>query len=200
MKLFRADLRGFSDEALMDRLIKKNDHQALAELYKRYSKKLLGYFINMFKGNVALAEDFLQDTFVKILDKKHLFNTERKFYSWLFTIASNSCKTYFRDQKKHSLVVSNQFKTSDVHYRLNNEFDKRVFRLLLKERIDLLSYDHKVVFILRYHQGFTLKEIAAITETNVGTVKSRLYYATKKVACGLKEFDPRTDEHLFNIK
>lgn len=200
MKLFKTDLKELTDEALMVRLIKKNDHQALTELYGRYSKRLMGYFINMFKGNVALAEDFLQDLFIKILDKKQLFDTNKRFYSWMFTIASNMCKTHFRKQKT-SLFDEEQveYEQPTLSMNLSNEFDKRVFRLLLRENIDLLNFEHKVVFILRYHQGFSLKEIGEITETNLGTVKSRLFYATKKMAKALKEFAPEGNEELFNI-
>ncbi|MFD1552055.1 hypothetical protein DNU06_00855 [Putridiphycobacter roseus] len=202
MKLFKTDITKLSDEALMSRLIKSNDSIALAELYQRYGKKLLGYFINMFKGDVALAEDFLQDLFVKLMDKKHLFDTEKKFYTWVFTIASNMCKTHFTKMKLHygeEEIIEGSKAFNECATNLHNEFDKQVFRLLLKEKIAGLNYEHKVVFVLRYHQTFSLKEIATITETNIGTVKSRLFYATKQMAAELKEFDPKLESKLFKI-
>ncbi len=202
MKLFKTDISKLTDEALMGRLIDSNDSNALTELYNRYSKKLLGYFINMFKGDVALGEDFLQDLFVKVMDKKSQFNTDKKFYAWLFTIASNMCKTHFTKMKKSYLeedLSEGSSAFNECATNLQNEFDKQVFRLMLKEKIAALNFEHKEVFVLRYQQGFSLKEIAAITATNMGTVKSRLFYATKKMADELREFNPKMESKLFKI-
>ena len=84
-------------------MVQVMDHHspvALEELHRRYSKKLLGYFIKMLNKDVDLAQDFVQELFLKLLEKKHLFNPEKKFYSWVFTIASNMCKTAYRHHGK----------------------------------------------------------------------------------------------------
>ena len=62
---------------------------ALTELHRRYSSKLLGYFIKMMHHDQALAQDFVQELFLRILEKKHLYDPEKKFYTWVFTIARN---------------------------------------------------------------------------------------------------------------
>ncbi len=180
----------------MERLIVQNDNKALTILYERYAHKLLGYFIKMFKGDREKAQDFLQDLFVKIMDRKHQFNTNKKFYTWVFTIASNMCKTEFRkpylqdiDEEKLELPSSSN----------ENLWDKNNFKRLLKEKVNQLEYHHKTVFILRYNEKFSLKEIAEIMDSSVGTVKSRLYYATKKIAKELKEYDPKNEQTLFKI-
>ncbi len=179
----------------MGRLIEKNDPKALTELYNRYGQKLLGYFINMFKGDIEKAEDFLHDLFIKLMDKKHLFNTDRKFYAWIFTIASNMCKTEFRQPIVRSLSNNTE---SEVFGQLDDsKMDSKAFKDDLKYHIDQLSHDHKVVFILRYHQNFNLKDIAEITETNYGTVKSRLFYATQKITQSLKDYQPENDSPQF---
>lgn len=200
MSIFKISLTQLSDEALMGRLIKKNDPKALTEIYNRYAKKLLGYFINMFNGDVEKAEDFLHDLFVKLMDKKQLFDTNRKFYSWIFTMASNMCKTEFRKPIIKSLASENH---SENHKNLqttdHSAMDSAAFKRDLKIQIDLLSHDHKVAFILRYHQQFSLKEIAEITETNVGTVKSRLFYATKQMTKSLKNYQPENDSPQFKM-
>src|SRR5687768_3007281 len=92
-----------TDEDLMHLLVSSGDAGALSALYKRYSPKLLGYFIKIFNGDIPKAQDFLQDVFVRILEKKHLYDTNRKFNTWMFTIASNMCKMSFRDAPTHSL-------------------------------------------------------------------------------------------------
>ena len=200
MKFFKINSNHLSDEVLMGRLIKEDDPKALTELYNRYSQKLLGYFINMFKGDVEKAEDFLHDLFIKLMDKKHLFKTDRKFYAWIFTIASNMCKTEFRRPVVKSLVTdgdTNHLKSLAVED--NSPMDKTAFKADLRFQIDQLSHDHKVVFILRYHQQFSLKEIAEITETSYGTVKSRLFYATQKITKSLKGYEPENDSPQFKM-
>ena len=170
----------------MDHLINSDDHEALTELYRRYADRLLGYFIKMFKGDVQKSQDFLQELFIKIWEKKHQFDSNRKFYTWVFTIASNMCKTDFRKQADLSLENQSEFKSKTVN--AEDIYDKSIIKKILKEKIMGLEPNHRSAFILRYIEGFTLIEIAEITDANVGTIKSRLFYATKKLAEELKEF------------
>ena len=181
----------------MGRLIRDNDPKALTELYNRYSQKLLGYFINMFNGDVEKGQDFLHDLFLRLMDKKHLFDTNRKFYSWIFTMASNMCKTEFRQPTIKTLT--SEAMMDHLTEASRNSIDSRSFKLALKAEISQLSHDHRVVFILRYHQNFNLKDIADITETSYGTVKSRLFYATQKIAKSLKGYQPENDSPQFKI-
>jgi len=196
--VFKTNISKLTDEELMSRLIKSNDNNALTELYARYSSKLLGFFIKMFKGDVAKAQDFLQDIFVKIIEKKHLFDTGKRFYSWVFTIASNMCKTEFR--KPFLMSISNEaIEHENLMVSDDNLSDKKSFKRLLKQKVHALDYNHKAVFILKFNEKFSLKEIAEITETSIGTVKSRLFYATKKITKELQEYNPINDSNLFKI-
>jgi len=198
VKLFKTNISKLSDEQLMSRLIKSNDNAALSELYTRYSTRLLGFFIKMFKGNVTKSQDFLQDIFVRIIEKKHLFDTDKKFYTWVFTIASNMCKTEFK--KPFIISISNDYlEHENLLVSDENLSDKKAFKQLLKQKIHQLDYHHKAVFILRFNERFSLKEIADITEASLGTVKSRLFYATKKIKEDLADYNPKHDNNLFKI-
>lgn len=175
----KIDYSGYSDEDLMRRLVEKSDHEALSHLYHRYGARFLAYFIKIFKGDRQKAQDHLQDLFVRILEKKHQFNPEKKFYTWAFTIAVNLSRLSFREQTTRSIdeLQGAQIPVSDLE-----AMDQKLLRTQLREAIYTLEDYHRVVFILRYTEGFSLKEIAGITETEIGTVKSRLFYATKKMA------------------
>lgn len=186
-----------SDEELMVQVMDHHSHPALVELHRRYSKKLLGYFIKMLHKDVDLAQDFVQDIFLKIMEKKHLYDPRKKFYTWLFTIASNSCKTAYRS---HGRTISLQSENivSPTNYG-ENLAEKKLFFETLQRSIDHLEHAHKTAFVLRYLEHFSLNEIAEITEVSVGTVKSRLFYATKKMTEQLKPFDPRFESTLFKL-
>lgn len=180
----------------MVRVMDHHSHAALVELHKRYSHKLLGYFIKMLNKDADLAQDFVQELFLKLMEKKHLFDPDKKFYSWIFAIASNMCKTAYRHQGK----------TIPLHPEFNhpgelaeNLAEKQWFLNALQDAIDSLEHHHKTVFVLRYLEHFPLGEIAEITETSLGTVKSRLFYATKKITDQLKHFDPSFETTLFKL-
>jgi RNA polymerase sigma-70 factor (ECF subfamily) len=192
------DLKKLSDEALMALIKSHQSHPALTELHQRYSKKLLGYFIKMLQRDEHLAQDFVQDLFLKIWEKNHLFDLDKKCYTWIFTIASNMCKTHYRNQYR---VVS-ESKTKSIFEGVtfqDNLNDKAQFQDALKACIDDLEVGHKTVFVLRYLEQFSLQEIAEITENPIGTVKSRLFYSTKKITENLKVFNPKEETNLFKI-
>lgn len=182
----------------MKLFVDKNHQKAFNELYERYAQRLLGYFIKMFNGDIAKSQDFLQDLFVRIIERKSQFDTDRKFYRWIFTIASNMGKTSFRsstglafeDWKDQYQVISNPS---------GETIDKVAFRKLLRTEIHKLDHHHKVVFILRHLERFSLEEIAEITESNVGTVKSRLFYATKALSKQIKQYAPEDWVDTFKI-
>lgn len=199
MALFRKDIESFSDEELMVLLASKRRNQALTELHSRYAKRILGFFVRMFKGDQAKAQDFTQDLFLKVLEKHAQFNPERKFYTWMYVIASNMCKTEFR--KRPDLQIPENETTISIASKLNeNIADKSLFQSELKKSIEELEEYHQISFVLRYLQELSIKEIAEITEVSEGTVKSRLFYATKKITAKLEIFNPTNENNLFKIQ
>jgi RNA polymerase sigma-70 factor (ECF subfamily) len=196
--LFPKNLVSKTDEELMVQVIDHHSHAAIMELHRRYSQKLLGYFIKMLQKDVDLAQDFVQEIFLRILEKKHLFDPEKKFYNWLFTIASNMCKTTYRRTPFNSFSKY-EFELNRFSHLADDLAGKAHFKLLLDKSIDSLEHGQKTVFVLRYMEHFSLQEIADIMETSIGTVKSRLFYATQKIAQQLKEFDPRFETQLFKL-
>ena len=192
----KKEYKDLSDEALMQLLSTRTSNEALTELHARYSKKVLGFFLRMLRGDGEKAQDLVQDLFMRILEKHHLFDPSKRFYTWMFTIASNMCKTSFRDisyERIDSSEISVQGMTSFV----DNELDKEIFRVALREAIDLLEDHHREAFVLRFMEELSVKEIAEITEVSEGTVKSRLYYGSRKIMLALKEFTPHQEGNLF---
>ncbi len=187
-----------SDEELMFEIIVHHSHPALTLLHARYSKKLLGYFIKMLNNDKEKAQDFVQDLFLRIMEKKHLFDPEKRFYTWMFTIASNMCKTEYRKPFLKS-ISDDDYELNSLAINSEDRMEKERFRQLLRESMQNLEHHHKTVFILRFMEKFSLNEIAEITETSLGTVKSRLFYATRKMAEQLKEYDPRYESSLFKM-
>src|ERR1051325_5246968 len=87
-----------SDEELMLHVC-NSEVLAFDELYHRYGKRLLAYFTRMMNFDKNLAEDALQDLFLKIAERPERFDGSRSFKTWIFSLASNSCKNFYRHQK-----------------------------------------------------------------------------------------------------
>lgn len=183
-----------SDEELMF-CLSNGEELAFDEIYERYSKRLLGYFIRMLNFDKELAEDALQDLFLKIAEAPEKFDKSRSFKTWIFSVASNSCKNYYR----HKKIVSES--VDEIRYINENvddaaflntacKIDAVVFRKMLEEILNDLSVEKKEAFILKYQEEKTIAEIALIQNCPEGSVKSRLHYTIKVLEEKLKIFKP----------
>jgi RNA polymerase sigma-70 factor (ECF subfamily) len=180
--------------------IQRGDTSAFDELYHRYSQRLLLYFFRELGGDEQKAQDFLQDAFLKIVEKPGLFDPERKFSTWIFTVAYNMCKNEYRRLETKSVVdssanmdeISQDF-NSDYH-QVERNIDQKTFKGALMEELQKFDDGHRSAFLLRYQQNFSIKEISEILGCSEGTVKSRLFYTTQKLASKLKVFNPYKTE------
>lgn len=186
-----------SDEELM-RHICSGEELAFDELYDRYGKRLLGYFIRMLNFDKDLAEDALQDLFLKIAEAPEKFDSSRSFKTWIFSVASNSCKNYYRHKKivsesKDEIIYENTALYDESVIHSIARMDARIFRERLEEVLNDLSAEKKEAFILKYQEEKTIAEIALIQNCPEGSVKSRLHYTLKILEEKLKIFKPITD-------
>lgn len=196
MRLFRKNYRKCSDEELF-RVLDSRAEDAFDELYRRYHKKMLFFFFQMLGGDEEKAADFLHDLFLKILEKPERFNPDKRFSTWIYTVATNMCKNEYRNQSVRNVVGNgydmNRFggpTTSDA----SEQVDHNLFKDSLNLELEQMSAEHRTVFILRFQEGLPLKEIAQVMGTSEGTVKSRLFYTLKKLGKKLEVFDPKYKE------
>lgn len=190
MRIVKTGFVDYSDEDLM-LAIQQGEKLAFNELYTRYSDKLYGYILKMLWYNEVRAQDLLQDLFAKIITQPGLFDTDRTFKTWVYTIASNLCKNEFKrnEVRKGTVNGVEQFYSLSSDANVEKEVHERQFRDALTEALMKLDTKHRQVFVLKHMDGLSIKEIAEITEANEGTVKSRLFYAIKKLADTLHMFE-----------
>ena len=199
MKLFRKKFTQYSDEELF-RIAGGNSNAAFEELYKRYSKKLYYFLFQLLHGDEEKARDFLHDVFLKVLERPHLFDTNRRFSTWLYTCATNLCKNEFRNQQVRG-VVGNGFdmnRFGQEHDQVDDQVHRKWFKESLQRELDALSPEQKTTFILRFQQGFSIREIAEIMQCSEGTVKSRVFYTIKKLGKQLAAFHPKATEEFYH--
>lgn len=189
MILFKKRYDSYLDEELMA-LLSKGDKPAFDELYNRYSGVLFGYFNKMLWRDREKAQDLVHDIFAKIIVNPLAFDVSRSFKTWLFAVACNMCKNEYKRKevrKNTSIGIDSHISVSSDTNVLN-EVQDRIFMSAFDESLIQLDDKHRDVFTLRHLQGFSLKEIADVLKINEGTVKSRLFYATKQLAEKLKEY------------
>lgn len=205
MPFLKTKYKKRSDEQLMQ-FLRSNDTAAFNELYNRYSARLLHFFHRMLNGDEQTSQDFLQDIFLKIVEKPHLFDSTQNFCTWIFTIARNMCKNEYRKQDVRKIMELKADLDTDIadggdfYSSEEQQHDMKEFQSALVNKLERLSDSHRSAFILRYQQQFSIREISEILGCSEGTVKSRLFYATKIVARHLKDFNPYNEEVLPNAK
>jgi RNA polymerase sigma-70 factor (ECF subfamily) len=199
MAIFRNKYKTSSDEKLME-YIQTGDTSAFNELYERYSKRLLSYFFRELGGDEGKAQDFLQDIFLKIVEKPRLFDAEKNFSTWIFTVAYNMCKNEYRRLQVRQIVETSP-DMDEVFHDCEGEYhpsekkvDQKTFEKALSTELDKLDDGHRTAFLLRHQQNLSIREIGEILGCSEGTVKSRLFYTTQKLAAQLKAFNPYKTE------
>jgi RNA polymerase sigma-70 factor (ECF subfamily) len=179
-------LVNLSDKDLVSLYIRGNEI-ALEELIKRHRTRIYSYIFITIK-NRALAEDFFQDTFIKVIKtlKSGKYNEEGKFLPWIIRIAHNLMIDHFRKQKKFRKVSSRNRDNEEIEIfntigydELNMEqrMVKDQIRNDMKELLDLLPEEQKEVVKLRHYYDMSFKEISNFTNVSINTALGRMRYA-----------------------
>ncbi len=183
------------EEIILNRMLRgtgENARSALAVLYSKHAQSLFEFLYLMMGKDENKARDIVQDTFLRVFEKRDLYNPSLPFRPWLFRIASNFYKNEFRRmeiQKQNLGEMAREypdFSTSDST-DLNVE---KIWKL-----VDRLGTQQREVIILRFRTGLPLKEIAEIIQKPEGTIRSRLFYALKTLSETIKT----TESEFFNI-
>lgn len=178
-----------SDEALM-LSYQQGDTSAFTTLYSRHKDRLYSFLLRAC-GNTAVAEELAQDAWTSLINRITHYRPEAKFSTYLFTIARNKLTDYFRRPVTHKTDSLDQMVSDD-----NHEHDKvmsasapdpesqlQVSRLLVQ--ITRLPEEQREAFVLK-EEGFSVQEIATITEVTTETAKSRIRYARNRLRTELR--------------
>jgi RNA polymerase sigma-70 factor (ECF subfamily) len=187
----REQLRTLDDTAVVSAFL-DGEERAFQELVERYQTRLLN-FIYRTIGDREKAEDLVQEVFIRVYRHLHRFDRSKKFSTWIYTIASNLAKNELRNRSRNPLVLFQTIRKNwqdedrplqfeDHTMRPDDLYRKRHLRELVESSVSQLPEHHREVFVLRELEGKSYEEIAEITSTNLGTVKSRLNRARTSFA------------------
>lgn len=163
-------------------LIVLGDQSAFAELYHRYKDRMYYYFYRMLGNSSEQANDFLQELFMKLIEKPGSFNPKFSFPTWLYSVANNMCKNEYRRREIRQEYQAAEAQQPQLDYPDDTTIEPEQLIEKIFATLDQLGEEHRSAFLLRYREGFSLKDVAEILELPEGTVKSRLFYARKVLA------------------
>src|SRR6478735_7292236 len=143
----------YSDEELMV-LINSGEVLAFDEMYGRYSQRLMVYFTRMLNFDKTLAEDAVQDLFLKLAEAPEKFDRNRSFKTWIFSIASNTCKNYYRHlsvvkQSSEELIYLQSQSVDSSYLTSACKLDNSEFKKMLNEVLNELPIEKKEAFLLK---------------------------------------------------
>lgn len=187
----REALQALSDEELVERHL-EGDEFAFRVLTERYRDRLLNWLTRKV-GDRSEAEDLVQRTFLRVFQHLHRFDPERKFSTWLYTIAGNLAKNVFRSRSRDPVVLfqtlsgdrdedGRTLQWEDTSFLPDEMAWRRDLKALVDQVAEELPEHHREIFLMREREGKTYREIADTTGLKLGTVKSRLSRARKKFA------------------
>ena len=181
----------YSDEQLMS-LFQGGDENAYIELVNRYKDKLINFIFN-YLGDLESSEDVVQETMIKLYQKKHYYKEIAKFSTWLYTIAKNLANTELRKRKQRKTTLLSQFSKDDKTYELpsndpepGQDIQTDIVNKIIRNAVDRLSEKFKIVIVLRDIQGLSYEDISEIINVPIGTVKSRINRARLQLQVELK--------------
>ena len=176
---------------------RKGDLTAYDELVRRYQERIYATVYHM-TANHEDANDLAQEAFIKAFQALKSFKGGSSFYTWVYRIAVNKTINFLKQRKNRS-----QMSLDDLDF--NAEHDPDLVALIsdknprrdvalaeLQEKLNAamqkLSEPHRLAVTLHDVQGLSHEEIAKIMDCNVGTVRSRLFYARQQLQAYLSDY------------
>lgn len=176
-------------EAAIVRKVLGGDANAFETLVLEYEKNVYNIALRM-TGNSEDAADMTQEAFIKAYNSLQSFRGDSKFSVWLYRIVSNVCLDFLRSKNRRptvSLSVEDddgedaQLDVADESQSPELLLDRKLTRDSVRRGLDSLPPDYRQILLLREIQGLSYDEIAQTLSLEVGTVKSRIFRARKRL-------------------
>jgi RNA polymerase sigma-70 factor (ECF subfamily) len=185
------------EELELVRRARRGDLAAYDELVRRYQERIYATIYNM-TANHEDANDLAQETFIKAYHALSSFKGNSTFYTWLYRIAINKTINFLKQRKNRTHMSLNDLDFNAEHdpdlvALISDKTPRRAANLnelqeKLNEAMLKLSEPHRLVVTLHDVQGLAHEDIARIMDCNVGTVRSRLFYARQQLQALLSDY------------
>lgn len=166
-------------DAYLVKQVLSGDKAAGERFVSEHYPRILRFLRNL-TGNVEVAPDLTQQTFVKAWEALVWFRGESSLATWLHRIAYHEYTHWLRDKREHASL-------DDAHEVIDERAARDFEAVLLRRAMSLLSPDHREALFLFHVQGFSVQEVADVLQIPPGTVMSRLFNARARLRELLRE-------------
>ncbi len=185
------------DEMVLVKQARQGDLGAYDELVRRYQERIYATVYHM-TANHEDANDLAQEAFIKGFQALKSFKGGSSFYTWIYRIAVNKTINFLTQRKSRSQMSLDDLDFNAEHdpdlvALISDKTPRREVNLTeLQEKLNTamqkLSEPHRLVVTLHDVQGMSHEEIAEIMDCNIGTVRSRLFYARQQLQAYLSDY------------
>jgi len=178
--LFFSTLMG-SETKTIAKGLQQRDPDLLDRLIEQYQYRLFRYLVYL-TGNRERAEDFFQETWIRVLERGHQYDGRSKFEAWLFAIARHLVIDWQRSKKPQSLDLLTDAEQENP-LQLEDEKDPSPLQQVLSQEseenvqasLQKIPAIYREVLVLRFQEELQIEEMAGVLSVPLSTVKSRLY-------------------------
>ncbi|MGN6439793.1 MAG: RNA polymerase sigma factor [Agriterribacter sp.] len=172
---------GIIKEAILLHRLADGDREAFRSLYDNYRDKLFYYTLHL-THTKQLAEDILQEVFIKVWTDRERMRDVRSFDAWLFTLAKHKMINGFRRMSmEHSILAEMKKELADQIDSTTQTIDYNETNRALQTAIEQLPAQQKIVYRLRREQGLKNDEIADQLNISPLTVKKHISQASRAI-------------------
>jgi RNA polymerase sigma-70 factor (ECF subfamily) len=173
--------------------LQKRDPNLLDRLIEQYQYRLFRYLLYV-TGDKARAEDFFQETWIRVLERGHQYDGKSRFEAWLFAIARHLVIDWQRTKKMQSLDALTD-PEQERPLQFANESEPSPLRQVLAQESEMnvqaslgkIPAIYREVLVLRFQEELQIEEMAGVLSIPVSTVKSRLYRGLEALRGALQE-------------
>lgn len=172
------------EEQLLIKKVQNGDSEAINILISEYYQSIFAFFYKN-TSNYHQSKDLTQEVFIKMMAGISRYSPKTPFKNWLFTIASNHLKNYYRTLSRRPVCVE----ISEEHIAVDNKIENIAIESDIKAALSSLPSEQKEAIILRYYHDFSIKDISKITGAKETTVKARIRYGLEKLKIELEGYN-----------
>jgi RNA polymerase sigma-70 factor (ECF subfamily) len=182
-------VRNAEDHQLVSRVLSAQDAAAFGELVRRHQSQVRN-FLRKLSGDMTLADDLAQDSFIHAWDKLHTFSGRGSFIGWLLRIAYTTFLQSKRRSKRYREVLEQAGQSAKAAGRQHSLPADEVTDL--DKLLAVLDEEERAVMVMSYACGLSHREISNATSMPVGTVKSVIFRGKEKIRTS---FDIKDHQH-----
>ncbi len=185
---------------------KSGDYRAFDLLVLKYQSRLISTAFKFVK-DVQIAEDIVQDSFIKAFNALESFREDSSFYTWIYRITVNTSKNFLVSKKRKSELLNSDLSEEASYeiepvetYSPEDLLQATQLKKVITETIDQLGEDTRTALTLRELDGLSYEQIADVVNCPVGTVRSRIFRGREVIDEAISQYKQDNKTKYLEVK